>query len=111
MQNSLILAALLSLSATAVFAGPVTDAQSLAQPQRLAAAGESKDARLAKQVELMLKPQAEQLGAQVTLTVKGGQVVLDGVAPSEDVIRQLVELASTVKGVSQVSSEIEVKPV
>ncbi|MDN0074310.1 BON domain-containing protein [Crenobacter sp. SG2303] len=111
MQNSLILAALLSLSATAVLAGPVTDVQPLAQPQHLAAAGESKDARLAKVVERTVKPQAERLGAQVSLTVKDGQVVLDGVAPSEDVIRQLVELASTVKGVSQVSSEIEVKPV
>jgi osmotically-inducible protein OsmY len=106
MPKKLILAVLLSLPASLMVVGTA----SAAQPLQLAAA-HSKDAQLAKDVESTLKPQAEQLGAQVTLIVKRGQVVLSGIAPSEDVIRQLVELASTVPGVSQVSSEIEVKPV
>jgi osmotically-inducible protein OsmY len=113
MQKNLILAVLLSLSATAAFVGTATASQPVSQPasQRVAAADASKDVQLAKDVEDALKPQAEQLGAQLKLAVKDGQVLLSGAAPSEEVIRQLVELASTVPGVTQVSSEIEVKPV
>jgi len=106
MPKKLILAVLLSLPVSLMAVGTA----SAAQPQLLAVA-EGKDAKLAGDVESKIKPQAEQLGAQVTLVVKRGQVVLSGIAPSEDVIRQLVELASTVPGVEQVSSEIEVKPV
>ncbi|MCW3478015.1 BON domain-containing protein [Neisseriaceae bacterium JH1-16] len=106
MPKKLILAVLLSLPASLTVVGTVSAAQPL-----LLAAAQGKDAQLAKDVEGTVKPQAEQLGAQVTLVVKRGQVVLSGVAPSEDAIRQLVELASTVPGVEQVSSEIEVKPV
>lgn len=79
--------------------------------EHIAEASVTTEVQMTTEVQQAINPVAEGTGSQVKAKVQDGSVLLVGSATSEDVIRQLLEVAANIPGVREVRSEMTVKPI
>lgn len=65
---------------------------------------------LAMRVQQAIQPVADGTGSQVTAQVQNGSVLLLGTATSEDAVKQLIQVVASIPGVTEVNSQLTVKP-
>lgn len=80
-------------------------------PMVMGAAGEAVDSALHDKVLTVLKGDPGLAGSRLSVVTQGGIVTLSGTVPTEQTLNRTLELASNVRGVREVHSNLVVQPV